>query len=138
MLRGDHPYMTIHDRVFFSSLTDKNILETINLYHCMCNLWDIIFINVKCLWQTESEMLFGLKHKSSSLTRLNTWKQIIKFEINYSKVLLFREPFFQNKFLLKSKSLYGTHNLDVFVVVRIPAPEFNIAWIQLNIPTTDT
>lgn len=48
--------LTIHDRLFFSSLTDKNILETINLYHCECNLWDIIFINVKCLWQTESEI----------------------------------------------------------------------------------
>lgn len=79
----------------FSSLSDKNILETNKLYNFVCNLWEIIFTNspAKCLWQTESETLFGLKHKSSSLTRLNTWE---KKEVNISKVLLFREPFFYN------------------------------------------
>lgn len=90
------------------------------------------------LLYTGNETVFGSKHKSSPLSRLSTWKLLDKFNVIYLGALFFKKTYY--KYLENNQILNSKNNLDIFVVVCIPTPEFNIALIQFsrNISIIDT
>lgn len=75
--------------------------------------------------------MFGPKHKSSPLSRLNIWKLLDRFNVIYSGALFFKKTYY--KYFENSHILNGKNNLDIFEAVCISTPEFlNIAFIQFS------